>query len=45
MSFPPQTEITCCGYTAHLGIPKPWECPGCGKVWNSEPPQAPPAED
>lgn len=27
-----KTPVTCCGYTAHLGVPKPWECPGCGTV-------------
>lgn len=41
--MPPAT-ITCCGYVAHLGTPKPWECPACGKVHVPEVPVAPAGE-
>ena len=32
--------VTCCGYTSHQGIPKPWQCSGCGTVHTEHIPPA-----
>jgi hypothetical protein len=33
-----KTHLTCCSYVCSQGIPKPWQCPGCGKWQNLDAP-------
>ena len=36
-----KTHLTCCGYTCSQGIPRPWQCPGCGTIHNADAPPPP----